>query len=361
MTQTKISIIIPVFNVEQYVRQCLESVISQTIDHSLLECIIVNDCTPDKSMEIANEIVDKYNNNVYKRGGGIIFKLLSHEKNKGLSASRNTGMKHATGEFIFFVDSDDYLYHDSLSILLNYHQQEPEADLIMGNHYDELNTTTYYKIKNAKIIRNKNLLFLGKTKKISAWNSLVSRKVLVDNNIEFVDGIYFEDNVFNYQLIPVIKCAVVAPETTYFYRKNPQGIMLAAPKEKVEKVVNDYLLILALFEEYLNSNCYVGKSVAILDKSMVLTDMIKHNASRLTNVDSMNRQLATLRRRVVMSHLFHARFFLLILSMLMLPPFNGVIKYRWFRHLYETIVLAFGRCAIYWDKVLSVSNMNYVK
>lgn len=360
MTHTKISIIIPVYNVEQYVRQCLESVISQTIDHSLLECIIVNDCTPDKSMEIANEIVDKYNN-VYKRGGGMIFKLLSHEKNKGLSASRNTGMKHATGEFIYFVDSDDYLYPDSLKILLNYHQQEPEADLIMGNHYDELNTTTYYKIKNAKIIRNKNLLFLGKTKKISAWNSLVSRKVLVDNNIEFVDGIYFEDNVFNYQLIPVIKCAVVAPETTYFYRKNPQGIMLAAPKEKVEKVVNDYLLILALFEEYLNSNCYVGKSVAILDKSMVLTDMIKHNASRLTNVDSMNRQLATLRRRVVMSHLFHARFFLLILSMLMLPPFNGVIKYRWFRHLYETIVLAFGRCAIYWDKVLSVSNMNYVK
>lgn len=361
MTHTKISIIIPVYNVEQYVRQCLESVISQTIDHSLLECIIVNDCTPDKSMEIANEIVDKYNNNVYKRGGGMIFKLLSHEKNKGLSASRNTGMKHATGEFIYFVDSDDYLYPDSLKILLNYHQQEPEADLIMGNHYDELNTTTYYKIKNAKIIRNKNLLFLGKTKKISAWNSLVSRKVLVDNNIEFVDGIYFEDNVFNYQLIPVIKCAVVAPETTYFYRKNPQGIMLAAPKEKVEKVVNDYLLILALFEEYLNSNCYVGKSVAILDKSMVLTDMIKHNASRLTNVDSMNRQLATLRRRVVMSHLFHARFFLLILSMLMLPPFNGVIKYRWFRHLYETIVLAFGRCAIYWDKVLSVSNMNNVK
>lgn len=358
MTHTKISIIIPVYNVEQYVRQCLESVISQTIDHSLLECIIVNDCTPDKSMEIANEIVDKYNN-VYKRGGGMIFKLLSHEKNKGLSASRNTGMKHATGEFIYFVDSDDYLYPDSLKILLNYHQQEPEADLIMGNHYDELNTTTYYKIKNAKIIRNKNLLFWGKTKKISAWNSLVSRKVLVDNNIEFVDGIYFEDNVFNYQLIPVIKCAVVAPETTYFYRKNPQGIMLAAPKEKVEKVVNDYLLILALFEEYLNSNCYVGKSVAILDKSMVLTDMIKHNASRLTNVDSMNRQLATLRRRVVMSHLFHARFFLLILSMLMLPPFNGVIKYRWFRHLYETIVLAFGRCAIYWDKVLSVINLNY--
>ena len=350
MTQTKISIIIPVYNVEQYVRQCLESVICQTIDHSLLECIIVNDCTPDKSMDIVSEIVDKY-----KKGDGLMhFILLDHEKNKGLSASRNTGMRKATGEFIYFLDSDDYLYPDSLKVLMNYHQQEPEADLIMGNHYDELNTTTYYKIKNAKIIRNKNLLFLGKTKKISAWNSLVSRKVLVDNNIEFVDGIYFEDNVFNYQLIPVIKCAVVAPETTYFYRKNAKGIMLAAPKEKVEKVVNDYRLILTLFLENLNCNCYVGKSIAILDKSMVLTDIINHNVNILYNLDCVNKQLKALRKRVVLSHLSHARFLLLILSMLMFPPFNGLTKFRWFRHHYETIVLAFARCAIYWDKVLSV-------
>ena len=351
MTHTKISIIIPVYNIEQYVRQCLESVICQTIDHSLLECIIVNDCTPDKSMDIVSEIVDKY-----KKGDGLMhFILLDHEKNKGLSASRNTGMRKATGEFIYFLDSDDYLYPDSLKVLMNYHQQEPEADLIMGNHYDELNTTNYYKIKNVKIIRNKNLLYFGKTKKISAWNSLVSRKVLVDNNIEFVDGIYFEDNVFNYQLIPVIKCAVVAPETTYFYRKNAKGIMLAAPKEKVEKVVNDYRLILTLFLENLNSNCYVGKSIAILDKSMVLTDIVKHNVDRLDHLDSLNKQLKALPKRVVLSHLSHARIFLLILSMLMLPPFNGLTKFRWFRHHYETIVLAFGRCAIYWDKVLSAT------
>ena len=350
MTQTKISIIIPVYNVEQYVRQCLESVICQTIDHSLLECIIVNDCTPDKSMDIVSEIVDKY-----KKGDGLMhFILLDHEKNKGLSASRNTGMRKATGEFIYFLDSDDYLYPDSLKVLMNYHQQEPEADLIMGDHYDDLNTTNYYKIKNVIIIRNKNLLYFGKTKKISAWNSLVSRKVLVDNNIEFVDGIYFEDNVFNYQLIPVIKCAVVAPETTYFYRKNAKGIMLAAPKEKVEKVVNDYRLILTLFLENLNCNCYVGKSIAILDKSMVLTDIINHNVNILYNLDCVNKQLKALRKRVVLSHLSHARFFLLILSMLMFPPFNGLTKFRWFRHHYETIVLAFARCAIYWDKVLSV-------
>lgn len=346
-----VSIIIPIYNVEQYVRQCMESVIGQTIDHSLLECIVVNDCTPDRSMDIVNEVVGKYKS----EGGVMSITVLNHEQNRGLSASRNTGMKEATGEFIYFVDSDDYLYPDSLKILLNYHQQEPEADLIMGNHYDELNATKHHEIDNAETIRYKNLLFIGKTKKISAWNSLVRRKLLVDNNIEFIEGIYFEDNVFNYQLIPAIKFAVVAPEITYFYRKNAKGIMLAAPKEKVEKVVNDYRLILTLFLENLNSNCYVGKSIAILDKSMVLTDIVKHNVDRLDHLDSLNKQLKALPKRVVLSHLSHARIFLLILSMLMLPPFNGLTKFRWFRHHYETIVLAFGRCAIYWDKVLSAT------
>ena len=346
-----VSIIIPIYNVEQYVRQCMESVIGQTIDHSLLECIVVNDCTPDRSMDIVNEVVGKYKS----EGGVMSITVLNHEQNRGLSASRNTGMKEATGEFIYFVDSDDYLYPDSLKILLNYHQQEPEADLIMGNHYDELNATKHHKIDNAETIRYKNLLFIGKTKKISAWNSLVRRKLLVDNNIEFIEGIYFEDNVFNYQLIPAIKFAVVAPEITYFYRKNAKGIMLAAPKEKVEKVVNDYRLILTLFLENLNSNCYVGKSIAILDKSMVLTDIVKHNVDRLDHLDSLNKQLKALPKRVVLSHLSHARIFLLILSMLMLPPFNGLTKFRWFRHHNKTIDLAFARCAIYWDKVLSAT------
>lgn len=352
-----VSIIIPIYNVEQYVRQCLESVIGQTIDHSLLECIVVNDCTPDKSMEIVEEIVEKYRN----EGGSMQFKLLSHEKNKGLSASRNTGMKHATGEFIFFVDSDDYLYPDSLKILMNHHLQEPDADLIMGNHYDELNATKHHKIDNAKTIRYKNLLFIGKTKKITAWNSLVSRKLLVDNNIEFVDGIYFEDNIFNYQLIPLVKCAIIAPEVTYFYRKNPKGIMLAAPKEKVEKVVNDYLFILILFLENLNGSCYVGKSIAILDKSMVLTDILKKNANNISGFDRIDIQLAKQRKHLLLSHLSHVRIFLLTLSMILFPPFNRLTKYRWFRRNYENIVLMFGQCAIGWDKVLSFSNLIHNK
>ena len=351
-----VSIIIPIYNVEQYVRQCLESVIGQTIDHSLLECIVVNDCTPDKSMEIVGEIVEKYRN----EGGSMQFKLMSHDKNKGLSASRNTGMKPATGEFIFFIDSDDYIYPDSLKILMHYHLHEPEADLIMGNHYDELNNANFYTIRSAKTVRNKNLLFFGKTKKNSAWNSLVSRKLLVDNNIEFVEGIYFEDNVFNYQLIPLVKCTVITPEVTYFYRKNPKGIMLAAPKEKVEKVVNDNLQIFALFLENLKGKCYIGKSIATLDKSIILYDYIFRNTNKISDLNSVNNRFIALCNQLLLSHLYHFRIFLLLLSMMLVPPLNRLIKCRIFRQNYVRIVFVFGLCAIGWEKVLSVANLIYV-
>ena len=86
-----ISIIIPIYNVEDYVAECLNSVISQTYDHSKIECIIVDDCTPDKSMDVVNKIIGVYN-------GEMNFITRRHKENQGLSAARNTGISIATGE-----------------------------------------------------------------------------------------------------------------------------------------------------------------------------------------------------------------------------------------------------------------------
>lgn len=106
----KLSIIIPIYNVERYLAECLDSVIGQTYDHSQIECILVNDCTPDNSMEIVREKVEKYR----EEGGSMTFKIVTHDVNSGLSAARNSGMEQATGEFLLFVDSDDYLYPESI-------------------------------------------------------------------------------------------------------------------------------------------------------------------------------------------------------------------------------------------------------
>ena len=97
MIEPKISIIIPVYNVEKYLRECLDSCINQTLAD--IEIICVDDCSPDNSIKILEE----YQAKDYR------IKIFRHEKNKNLGAARNTGIQNAIGEYVWFVDSDDYI------------------------------------------------------------------------------------------------------------------------------------------------------------------------------------------------------------------------------------------------------------
>ena len=98
----KVSIIIPVYKVEEYIEDCILSVMSQTFLGGL-ECIIVDDCTPDNSIALIQKLIKDYK-------GNIQFKIVHHKENKGLSSARNTGLKYAKGEYVYFLDSDDELY-----------------------------------------------------------------------------------------------------------------------------------------------------------------------------------------------------------------------------------------------------------
>ena len=109
--KTRISIIIPVYNVEQYVDECLQSVANQTMTEGI-ECIIVDDCGQDNSATIAKHFVDSYQ-------GDIRFTFIQREKNGGLSAARNTGIEAATGEYVYFLDSDDYLVPSAIETLIS--------------------------------------------------------------------------------------------------------------------------------------------------------------------------------------------------------------------------------------------------
>ena len=104
MKKPKISIIIPVYNVEKYLERCLNSIRNQSYDN--LEVIMIDDCSTDNSYEICQKYEEKYN-----------FKLLKNNDNKGLSYTRNRGIKESTGDYIGFIDSDDYVdsnYYESL-------------------------------------------------------------------------------------------------------------------------------------------------------------------------------------------------------------------------------------------------------
>ena len=102
MTNKTVSIIIPVYQVKNYIERCITSVISQSYNHSAIECILVDDCGIDNSIMLAQKCIDNYK-------GDMQFKIIHNKHNCGLSVSRNNGMEIATGDYLFFLDSDDYI------------------------------------------------------------------------------------------------------------------------------------------------------------------------------------------------------------------------------------------------------------
>ena len=108
--EPKVSILIPVYKAEKYISQCLESVLRQTYNN--LEIIIVDDASPDNSIAIAESLIQKNENK-------FDIKILHNEKNKGIAETRNTLLDYATGDYILFVDSDDYIEIDAIDSLAN--------------------------------------------------------------------------------------------------------------------------------------------------------------------------------------------------------------------------------------------------
>ena len=119
----KVSIIIPVYNVGDYIEDCLRSVIRQVYSGDI-ECIIVDDCGTDNSIALAERLMASYK-------GPIQFIILHHQHNRGLSAARNTGIDVAQGDYIFFLDSDDELTDDSIATLTKPLETE-RYDVVLG-------------------------------------------------------------------------------------------------------------------------------------------------------------------------------------------------------------------------------------
>lgn len=216
----KISIIVPIYNVENYIQTCLDSIIKQ--NYPCIECILINDCTPDNSMQKINNYLKKYQ-------GTIVFKIINHPKNLGLSAARNTGVKYSTGEYIYFLDSDDELYSDnSISILVKEAETYPQADFIIGS-IQLINSTKQclsYNFKEHKIITNNiqilNDYIQGKWY-MMAWNKLINKKFFIKNQLWFLEGRLHEDERFSLQLAMCAQNMVYCPQKTYKYKIRTTG------------------------------------------------------------------------------------------------------------------------------------------
>lgn len=339
---TRVSIIIPVYNVEQYIAECLESVMAQTYDHGMMECILVDDCSPDHSMDVAKQVIEDYQ-------GKMSIKMLRHDVNRGLSASRNTGIEAATGDYIFFVDSDDKLYPQTIQLLTDQLVCHPNADLIVGNWYDETRGCNNNILKEPMWSKDANHLFLGNTKKITAWNSLIRRSLLIDNNLRFTEGMYFEDVPFNYLLFNLISEYVIIPEVTYFYRKNSGGIMFADRYNKCGKTARDYCKLLHIIVKNHNKKLYVGQSNIIFYYILIIKDYLNNYWEHINDADRMEKYLRRVVRIMIKRHFKNIRPFMILEYTFCYYP--ALLKSKWVRRHINTFTHVCCLPALLTDKL----------
>ena len=235
----KISRIIPVYNVEPYIADCLQSVMRQTYKGEM-ECIIVDDCGIDNSIPVAEQLINSYR-------GPIEFKVLHHEHNRGLSAARNTGMDAACGDYIYFIDSDDWISDDCIE-KQTAPLSENEYDLIISDYstFGGERTSTLL-LTRGSINRQSDIIeaVCSQQVYVMAWNKLVSSSIIKKSKVRFLEGVVHEDMAWSFDLACVMNKMYVIPEVTYIYRMRPNSIIgLGKNKGKVDEGVLSYAQVL---------------------------------------------------------------------------------------------------------------------
>ena len=236
------SVIIPVYNVEPDLRECLASVSHQTFAD--WEAICVNDGSTDSSADILSEYAAR----------DIRIRVVS-QPNGGLSAARNTGLDNAHGEYILFLDSDDWLESNTLEIIDN-NLQSPTSDLqpldmlcFGGRRYDEATSTykpadvlTHTTYSSGMDYYNANALVPRDFAFVCVVLRCYRRQFLLDNNLLFREGILHEDNLFTPQACLYAKTVNVIPDTLYNYRVRPGSIMTTRSlrsRQDMIRIAND--------------------------------------------------------------------------------------------------------------------------
>lgn len=200
----KVSVIVPIYNVERFVKRCLDSLVNQTLQE--IQIILVNDGSTDESGNIAKEYASKYTNKI----------IYLEKENGGLSDARNFGMRYTEGEYIAFLDSDDYVENTMYEEMYNKALQE-------NSDYVECDFLWEYpdKVKKDKRIPYSNKKEMLTNVRVVAWNKLIKREILEKNNISFPKGLRYEDIEFTYKLIPYLnKVSYVDKEFVHYVQRN---------------------------------------------------------------------------------------------------------------------------------------------
>jgi glycosyltransferase involved in cell wall biosynthesis len=231
----KVSVIVPIYNVEKYLEKCINSLLSQTLED--IQIILVNDGSKDNSGNIAKEYEKNNKDKV----------IYVEKENGGLSDARNYGLKYATGDFIAFLDSDDYIEKNAYEEMYNKAIEENadyvECDFIW-EFPNKIRIDKQYPYKNKKEM----LSFV----RVVAWNKLIKRQLITDNNLEFPKGLRYEDIEFTYKLIPFLnKFAYV--DNPFIHYVQREGSIANVQNERTAEI---FTVLDNVIEFYKKNNIY---------------------------------------------------------------------------------------------------------
>lgn len=212
----ELTIIVPVYKVEKYIHQCVDSILNQTFQN--FEVILVDDGSPDKSGAICDEYA-KHDNRVKS----------IHQENAGLSAARNVGLKHARGKYVAFVDSDDYIVPNMYELLLN-KLRECGADMVKCGYHEFIDEDITYTRKFVShcvfddTFSKEELLKFSMTDVLYmvVWNAVYTKNLA--DKVVYPDGLISEDNYASPMYLLESKKVAVISEPLYYYRQNPEGL-----------------------------------------------------------------------------------------------------------------------------------------
>lgn len=223
MNKGQISIIIPIYNVAEYLTECVESVCKQTYEH--LQIILVDDGSTDDCGKLCDHLA--------KMDSRIV---LIHKKNGGLSDARNCGLDYVTGEFIFYLDSDDYLELNAMEDLMKA-QKSCNADVVQGNYYytyydhEEIAASFYKENTELNNYDAMEALVIGKIQNF-AWGKLIRSDIAVKHR--FPKGKLFEDSYWAHFIFADVQKMVVTNTPLVHYRQRKNSISYTLDSKRLE-------------------------------------------------------------------------------------------------------------------------------
>jgi len=264
MRNPAVSIIIPVYNASNYIERCAHSLFRQTFDD--IEYVFVNDCTTDDSIEKLQKVAEQYPHRKER------IKIVSREKNGGVSASRQTGVDNSTGNYILFVDNDDWIKPEMVETMYNKAKSE-KADVVICDFIIEKNTDNEYCCGYISANKEDYLYDMVENKAYNAylWNKLIDRRFFDLSDCRFNENLLIVDDWF--ALIRIYyyieKCVKIDEAFYHYNRQNPSAQTAPRTTSKTSAQCENTILFYELIENFLKGKGVYEKHIDIIERLKV--------------------------------------------------------------------------------------------